>query len=275
MKQTDFSWKTLKGASIHAVEWRPEASAKAVVALVHGVGEHSQRYEHMAEAFSKEGVAMVAFDLPGHGRSEGKRGHSSYVLVMVEIDRLIEEARARFPGAKVFLYGHSLGGAICLNYLIERRPSLAGALIGSPGLSPATPVPGLKMLLARIMAKIAPSFTLANDLDAEGLSRDAAIVKKYRDDPLMHDMISARLGLDLIESGQRIIMRAAEISLPLLLLQGSADRFVDPGATERFAAASGKNVTFQRFEGAYHELHNEPDKQVLFRMELDWMALLN
>lgn len=270
MKKTEFSWKGEGGLDIAAAEWRPDAP-RGVIALVHGIGEHYGRYEHMIAWYGAKGLATVAFDLPGHGRSKGKRGHSSYAAIAAEIDRLVEEARKRFPGLPVILYGHSLGGALSLNWLLLRKPTLAGAVIGSPGLVPATPVPAAKMALARFMAKVAPSFTLPNDLELSGLARDPAVAERYKADPLVHNLISARLGLDLIERGQAIIADARTITLPLLLLQGSADRLVDPKATERFAAAAGPNVEFKRYEGWYHELHNEPEKEELFKSVLAWI----
>jgi len=271
MTTSEFSWKGEGGLEIAAVEWKPEARARAAIALVHGLGEHFRRYAGMAAWYAERGLGTVAFDLPGHGMSGGKRGHTSYATVAKEIDKLLGETRSRFPSLPIFLYGHSLGGALSLNWLLERQPDIAGAVIGSPGLVPATPVPPAKLALARFMAKVAPSFTLGNDLDASGLARDPEVQKAYLADPLMHDKISARLGLDLIERGQTIIGNARKIHLPLLLLQGTADRLVDPAATARFAAAAGPNVEFRRFEGWFHELHNEPEKEELYRFVLGWI----
>ena len=118
----------------------------------------------------------------------------------------------------------------------------------------------------------APSFALANALDIDALSRDPAVGKAYSEDPLVHNRVSARLGLDIIETGPRIVARAAEIILPLLLMQGSTDRIVDPAATARFAAAAGKNVTYRVFEGWYHELHNEPEKAEVLAAITGWLA---
>lgn len=271
MKTVDFAWKGEGGIPIVAVEWRPESAPWAVIALVHGIGEHFRRYESMAAWYAEKGIATLAFDLPGHGKSGGPRGHSSYATIAKEIDHLVGEARGRFPGLPIVAYGHSLGGALCLNWLLERQPDIGAAVIGSPGLAPATPIPPAKMALARIMARLAPSFTLANDLDDSGLSRDPKVKEAYIADPLMHNKVSARLGLDLIERGQFIIANAAKIKLPLLLLQGTADRLVDPAATASFAAAAGANVEFRRFEGWYHELHNEPEKEELYKQVLTWI----
>jgi alpha-beta hydrolase superfamily lysophospholipase len=272
VRQSEFRWKTLDGRAIHAVEWRPEGGAKGVVALVHGIGEHSGRYLHMAEAYCQAGYGMLAFDLPGHGRSEGKRGHASYALIMDQIDRLLDEARSRFPGAPVFLYGHSMGGAVSLVHILDRRPTLAGAVVTSPPLATATPVPAAKQLVARIMAKLAPSFTLPSELDVMAISRDPEVVKRYKEDPLVHDRVSARLGLDILEAGPKIQKRARELELPLLLLQGSADRIVDAGVNRAFAEAAGERITWKGYEGWFHELHNEPEKAEVFSYVQGWLA---
>jgi alpha-beta hydrolase superfamily lysophospholipase len=271
MKQTEFSWKTGEGGAIYAVEWRPEGTAKAVVALVHGLGEHLHRYDHLAEAYGKAGIGIVALDLPGHGRSEGKRGHASYALIMDQIDRLLEEARSRFPGLPVFLYGHSLGGSLVLTYLIARKPGLAGAVVTAPGLATTTPVAPAKVLVAKLMSGILPSLTLANGLDVTAISRDPKEVQRYRDDPLITDQVSARLGNDLLQAGPNVMAAAAEIGLPLLLVQGSADRIADPATNERFAR-SVPGATLKVFEGGYHELQNDPCKAEFFAFVLDWIG---
>lgn len=271
MEELEFSWKTGDGSLIHALEWEPEGASTAVVALVHGIGEHVRRYEHVARAFAEAGIGLVAFDLPGHGRSGGKRGHASFALIREQIDQLIEEGHARFPGLPLFLYGHSLGGCLGLDYVLERKPAIAGAVIASPAIAMATPVPAPKVFLAKMMSRIAPSFSLGNGLDRSGISRDPEVIRKYVEDPLVHDRVSARLGLDILLAGPRIMGRAAEIKLPLLLVQGSADRITDPAAIASFASSCGKNVEYLSYEGCYHELHNEPGKEEFMKAVIAWI----
>jgi alpha-beta hydrolase superfamily lysophospholipase len=272
MKQTEFEVKTRQGSGFYAVEWRPEGPAKAVIALIHGLGEHCQRYAHLADFFTKAGYALLSSDLPGHGKTGGPRGHGSFALIREQIDKLLEEATTRFPGLPRVIYGHSLGGLLVLDYLIERKPDLKAAIVTSPGIEPAVPVPAAKFALAKIMARLAPSFALSNGLEVAGISRDPEVVEKYKADPLVHDRISARMGLDLLEAGPRIVSRIREIELPILLLQGTGDRLVSPAATKRLASAAGKNLSYRPFEGGYHELHNEPEKEALFRLELEWLS---
>jgi len=273
LKHETFTWRGNRGLQIFAQSWAPNANPLAVVALVHGLGEHSGRYQHVAEAFTQAGYAMLGFDLPGHGQSEGKRGHTSYDEAAGEIDHLLEEVERRWPRTGRFLYDHSLGGALMLYYLLRRKPSLNGAIVTSPGIAAGAPVPGWKRLAARSLSKLVPDFTMANGLDLANLSHDPQVIERYRQDPLVHDQISARLGWDLIENGRWILDHAAELTVPLLLMQGSGDRLVSLQATRLFAErAPADKITYKEWDQLYHETHNEPEKEQVIRCTLDWIA---
>lgn len=270
MGHSEFTWLSKDGLQFYAQEWRPDGDIRAAVGLVHGLGEHSGRYAHVAQFFNQNGIGVVAMDYRGHGRAAGTRGHASYDAVAEDIDHLLEETAKRYPGLPVFLYGHSLGGALVLYYGLKRHPGIQGVICTSPGLIPAQD-PGGKILLAKIMAAVFPSFTMVNGLDVTGLSHDETVIKAYQADPLVHDKISARLGLDLVQNGQWIIAHAAEYPLPLLLLQGSADRLVNPSGAKQFAARADGKVTFKLLEGWYHELHNEVEKEIVLGEMVNWI----
>lgn len=270
MNNLEFSWQSKDGLRFFAQAWQPEGTVRAVVALVHGLGEHSGRYQHVAQYFTDRGLAVVAFDLRGHGRTAGKRGHGSYDAILEDIDQLLVETTFRYPNLPVFLYGHSLGGALVLYYVLKHRPSIKGVISTSPGLIPAKD-PGAQLLLAKIMSAIAPGFQIANGLDVTGLSRDPKVAAAYTADPLVHDKISARLGLDLIQNGQWIIAHANDLQLPLLLMQGSADRLVNPTGSQQFASAAKDNLSFKLYDGWFHELHNEPQKELVLAEMVAWI----
>ncbi len=273
MKHEEFHWQGENGLNIFAQCWQPEGESRAVVALVPGLGEHSQRYQHVAQAFSDAGYAVVGMDMPGHGKSTGKRGHFSFETALKEIDHLLEECARRFPSTPCLIYGHSLGGELVLYYLLKRKPDLKGAVVTSPGLAPGTPIPETRMFLARVMSRLAPSFTLDNNLDLNYLSHDKAVIEIYRNDPLVHGQISARLGLDLIEQGQWILAHADEINLPLLLMIGSEDQIVSVKSTRAFARqVPDRFITFKEWPGLYHETHNEPEKQQVIHLMLNWIS---
>jgi alpha-beta hydrolase superfamily lysophospholipase len=272
MTNQTFSWEGKHGANIFAQGWQPEGQARGAVALVHGLGEHSGRYQYVAELLNQAGFALYAMDLPGHGQSEGVRGHAAFDEVMDDIDRLIEATQQRSPGCPCFLYGHSMGGAITLYYTLKRRPDLTGVVVTSPGLAPGQPVAQSKLLVARLVARVLPSFALSNGLDQANLCHDEAVIDRYRTDELVHDRVSARLGLDILTRGDWIIAQASAFPLPLLLMQGSADHIVSPKATQAFAEAAPKDkLTYKVWEGMYHETHNEPDKEQVVRYMIGWL----
>jgi alpha-beta hydrolase superfamily lysophospholipase len=260
------------GQHIAVYEWKPE-QARGVVVLVHGMGEHAGRYEHVAAAFNRAGYALRSFDLPGHGKSDGTRGHiASNALSLDLVAGQIAEAQATYPGLPCFLYGHSMGGNIVLFYLLQRKPRLAGAIVTSPGLGTAEPVPAWKTLLGKAMYNMAPSLQMPNGLALAGLSRDPAVVAAYNADPLVHGKVSVRLGMDVLSNGREIIARAAEFPpVPLLLMQGSKDIVVSPQLTDQFAKGYSGDLTYKVWDGMYHELHNEPEQQAVLDTMIHWL----
>jgi len=191
LHHTEFNWRSNDGLQFYAQAWTPEEEPRAAVALVHGLGEHSGRYAHVAAAMTAAGYALVGFDLRGHGRSEGKRGHSpSWDTLMDDIARLVEETSNRFPGRPVFLYGHSLGGNLVLNYVLQRKPQLAGAIVTSPILRTAFQPPAWKIKLGETLYNLWPAFSLTNEIDPKGISHDSQVVSAYVNDALVHNRVS-------------------------------------------------------------------------------------
>jgi alpha-beta hydrolase superfamily lysophospholipase len=273
MQSQEITFKTQDGMKLVGTQWLPENTPKASVVLIHGLGEHVGRYEHVAQAFTAAGFILRGFDLRGHGRSEGTRGHfDSYDQVALDIDQFIIDTRAGQPTLPVFLYGHSLGGALVLYYGETHQGSVNGIIATSPGLAPATPLSAPRMTAARVFSFVAPRLQLKNDLDLTGLSHDPQIMEKYTADPLVHPLVSARLGLQLIQNGRFIIDHANQLAVPLLLLQGSADRLVNPSKTEEFARKVPANLlTYHTYPEGFHELHNEPGKAEIIQTMIDWM----
>ena len=261
---TSFQWKDSKNLRLEGIEWSPAVEPIGVITLVHGLGEHFGRYQHFADYFNQAGFVVQSFDLPGHGRSEGVRGHiDSYEEVAKDIDHMLDRARTTYPGKPNFLYGHSLGGALVIYYGLHRQTDLKCIFASAPGLSPADPVPPIKLILAKVMDKLAPKFTMDNALDLSGLARDPEIEKAYRIDPLVHGKISARLGKQLLTIGAAAL-QIHEYPAPLVIMQGSADRLVNPTMNIEWGKHLKGDVTLKVWEGFYHELHNEPEKESVF-----------
>ncbi len=264
-------WQPPDRCTLFIRRWQSAQQPKATIILVHGLGEHSGRYHHLAEFFNAAGYAVTAFDLRGHGNSQGVRGHAdSYEVILDDLHHFVEEASQSPPGLPLFLYGHSLGGALVLCYLLCGRQAVTAAVVTSPALAPAKPPSSFKLAAARVLSRLAPSFTLSNDLDVSGLSRDPVIVERYRQDPLVHNRISARLGMELISNGQWILTQST-VKHPVLILQAGEDRVVDSTKTDQLAQTLKGKITYKRWEGLYHELHNEPEKETVLNDILNWL----
>jgi alpha-beta hydrolase superfamily lysophospholipase len=275
VQETNFNMKSSYGLDLYCRDWHPDdQSPKAVISLIHGLGDHSGRFAHVAEHFVNRQMAVTTFDLPGHGKSEGKRGHfESYDAVMLDIQSLLQYTSEKYPGMPIFLYGHSLGGALVLYFGYTQNSPLKGLVVTSPGLSPAAPVPSIKMVLGKILSRMMPSFAMDNGLDISGISHDPLVVERYRKDPLVHPYISARLGMDLIANGEWLLAHnsASPFPYPLLLMQGDQDRLVDPQKNIAFGQHLTGNVTFKIWQGMYHELHNEPAQLEMFNFIDNWI----
>jgi acylglycerol lipase len=273
LHHTEFNWRTGDQLQLYAQAWQPEQQTRAVVALVHGLGEHSGRYAHVASALTAEGYALLAFDLRGHGRSEGQRGHSpSWETLLDDIDMLLQQSASRFPGHPVFLYGHSLGGNLVLSSILSRKPQLTGAIVTGPLLRAAFQPPAWKVKLGEGLYSLWPSFALSNELDPEGLSHDPDVVSAYVHDPLVHNRISARLGIDMLRAGEWALTHAGELSLPLLLMHGASDTLCSPWASQEFARrAPPGTCTLRLWDNLYHEIHNEPDQELVFHTMIQWL----
>ena len=272
MTVTEWSWVAKDRTKFYAVDWRP-SQPRAAVLLVHGLGEHCRRYDHVAEVFCASGLALLSYDQRGHGRTSGKRGHiPAMERAMDDIEHFLAEAEARFPGVPRFLYGHSMGGLEVLNYALTRHPQINGVVCTSPGLATGEPVSPFKLFIGNLLYSLLPDMTMPNGLDFTNLSHNPAVVASYRADPLVTPQISARLGLDLINTGRWVEEHGEDISLPLLLMQGSGDHIVSPPATRRFVARVPTNlIVYREWAGLYHELHNEPEQASVLHEMTAWI----
>jgi alpha-beta hydrolase superfamily lysophospholipase len=272
MARAEQGWMTRDGLRLHAVSWTPEAPPKGAIGLVHGIGEHIGRYEHVAARMNLAGYAMLGFDLRGHGLSAGRRGDApSYETLMDDIELLVQAARTGYARLPIFLYGHSMGGNLVINYALRRHPELAAVVVTGPGLKPTSVGSQLKYWSARVLGFAAPTLLVSNEVDPKFLSRDAEVVRKYMTDPLVHDRVSIRLGLGLVDAGRWALRRAGDFDRPLLLLQGGADRIVDIRTNVEFGQGAGGRCRFKLWPALYHELHNEPEKEDVFVEIVDWL----
>jgi alpha-beta hydrolase superfamily lysophospholipase len=270
MKHSEGTITASDGLNLYRQTWEPEANFAGTVCLIHGLGEHSGRYPHVAAALTDAGFRVDAIDLRGHGRSGGPRGHSpSFEQTLDDIGLLLSKA---IPGQPLFLYGHSLGGNLVLNYALRRPGGLTGVIATGPWLQLKEKQSGLKLTFGRLMAAIIPRLKMNNGLDANDLSHDPTVVQAYIDDPLVHSFISARQAIDTIDAAKYALEKCRQFRLPLLLIHGADDPITDPAGSEAFFATAGTgDKTLRIWPGLYHEVHNEPEKEGVLHLITSWL----
>ena len=248
------------------------AASRAVVVLVHGLGEHAGRYRALAERLHGWGFAVWAHDHHGHGESSGARGGLPSELRLVDdLALVIDDARRENPGLPLVLLGHSLGGLVAASLVARGVRPVDGLVLSSPGLDPG--LNGFQKALLAVLPRIAPRLRVGNGLDDNFLSHDRAVVQAYRDDPLTHDRIGGRLARFLAHEGALVRQAAAHWPVPTLLIYAGDDRLVVPAASRAFAEAATPSgmVEARCFESLYHEIFNELDAGPVFAALQRWL----
>jgi lysophospholipase len=255
--------------------WRPEGEPTAVLAVVHGYGEHGGRYGGLAGEMAARGYAVHVYDLRGHGRSGGRRGHlGRFTDYLDDTAVFLDAVRREQPGRPVYLLGHSLGGLIVTAY-VEDRPAdaLAGLVLSSPFLRLGMPVPPLKLGAARLLSLVAPTVNVGNTVDAAALSHDEDVVRAYGTDPLNHHVATARWVAEVVAAQSAALSAAARIRLPLLLLYGAADTIADPrAALELFEGVASRDKTAHAYKGYFHEIFNETGRGTVIADLVAWLG---
>ena len=255
--------------------WRA-ARPCASVLVVHGLGEHGLRYAAFASELAVAGLTTAAVDWPGHGRSPGRRGDASWSAMRDQIIPAALDAAAADTTGPRLLFGHSMGGALVLDYALAHPSSVASVVACAPALRTGRPH-WWKLTAGRMMRRVAPHIGIPHGLPLEALSRDAEVVALYRADPLVQGFISAQLYFDLVDAQRRILAGAASLSVPALLLAGTADGIVDwTGARDFAAAAQPGWARFVPLQGAFHEILNDGCHDDVVRLILEfWQAKLH
>jgi alpha-beta hydrolase superfamily lysophospholipase len=271
--EKSFHFSGVDGRLLFARTWAAGEPIAGQVGIVHGMGEHSGRYRDAAEFLCRGGYRVTAFDQRGHGKTEGRRGHvSNYELLLDDLESFVAQLQTDQPGSKLFLYGHSFGGNVVLNYALRRSPSLAGLVITSPLLRLSRSPPFWKRWCAQACARLAPSLRLRTGVDLEGLSRDPDVARQFREDPLTHGVISARLAIDALDAGEWILAHADELRIPLLLIHGSRDRITSPEASRELAEKLAEaSCLFKLWPGMLHEPHSDPERWEVLELIVAWM----
>lgn len=267
----ELSWKNAEGMHLHALHWAV-AQPRAVILLIHGQGEHIGRYEHLGRWFNAKDIAVVGYDQQGYGHSEGRRGHAKNLDVLLnDVGQALEETRRLYPGLPLFLYGHSMGGNIVLNFLFRRRPAVTGVIATGPWVRLAFEAPAVKIVAGKLLRHILPNLRLPNGLAVHFLSHDPDVVAAYQRDPQVHNLLSAGAGIALLEGANWLDRYAGNTPVPLLLMHGGGDKITSAAATRELAARLSGDVTHHEWADLYHEIHNEPGKEAVFAFTLAWM----
>jgi alpha-beta hydrolase superfamily lysophospholipase len=269
---TDATFATSDGLRLFERAWVAEA-ARGVVAIVHGYAEHSGRYQHVAEHLVGRGYSVYAFDLRGHGRSEGARVFvRSFNEYLDDVEAFLDRVRGRAGGKPVFLLGHSMGGAIVALAAVTRRPQVRALVFSGPALKSTRRTPGIALKLMMALGRLAPRLRLMK-LAAADVSRDPAVVAAYDADPLVY---RGRMPLGLMASavraGRAIDNRVERIDQALLAMHGSEDQLASPeGSRTLVERASSTDKTLRIYDGLYHEIFNEPEQAQVLDELVDWL----
>ena len=260
------------GLSLHGQYYQPK-EAKAVIVLVHGMGEYSRRYEQtVVPGLLKQSFAVVSYDQFGHGLSEGKKGdHPGYDCILDGLDQVLDKAQNLFQSLPTFLYGHSMGGNVVINYALRRKNNLSGVIATSPFLKLAFEPPAWKMAFGKIIEHVYPSLTMPNELDAQALSKDQKEVEAYLNDPMIHDKVSTRFSLAFMKTGEWAVMNASSLNTPMILLHGTKDRITSHLASKEFAENSKGMVDFHPIDNGFHELHHDRERQMILDIICGWI----
>jgi alpha-beta hydrolase superfamily lysophospholipase len=264
-----------RGLRLRGMHVDPKGPPRALVLIVHGMGEHAGRYEHVADALAARGYAVYGFDLRGHGRSEGLRGHvDGFQQYSADIACAQAAAQGRLPiGTPLFIYGHSMGGLAVLNYVLDVPDhGAAGLLLSNPCLKVAVQAPAWKVVLGKGLSRVLPKLRLGNEVDATLISRVPDEVAKYTNDPLVHGLISTRLYTSLLRAMDRVNGAPGRVSAPSFWMVGASDRIVAPDGARSFVAkVPAGTAELREWPGSYHEPHNDLDRDEVIAAMLDWL----
>ncbi|MWC30313.1 alpha/beta hydrolase [Paenibacillus sp. MMS18-CY102] len=261
------------GIRLQAYEWPAGKAPIGVVCLIHGMGEHQGRQMAMIRPLHEAGFAVFSYDQRGHGRSEGRRGHARYIEHLTrDAEAVIQEAARKYPEVPLFLYGHSMGGNVAVNCALRHQPKLQGLILSSPWLRLAFQPPQWKVRLSRMIGSIWPTFTQSAGLQPGELYRAGNPLAASNKDEWSHGQISAAMFNAMTDGGEWAIKHGGELSVPTLILHGTADRITSASASRQLAETMAPKLsTYVSLEGGYHELHHDPEGPETLRTVTNWL----
>ncbi len=274
MKHIEGNLKGVRDTDIYYQGWLPDGNVKAVLLIVHGVGEYCGRWMNIVNYFVPLGYGVYGLDHIGHGKSGGARelikGFEDFTGPLGQYYQMVKGWQ---PGKPIYIYGHSMGALITLFYLLDHQADFKGAIISAPPVKIPENISPLTISIGKILATVAPRTGILA-LDTSGLSHDQQVVTAYNTDPLVfHGKITASISAGMLKAMLRVNEEAASISLPIFIMQGSADRIVDTtGAKLIYDKVGSKDKTLKMYDKLYHEVHNEPERDTMFADLKSWLS---
>ena len=273
MRHRELNAAGIGGINLYAQAWLPEAAPRAVIVVSHGLGEHGGRYETLARELVQRDHAVYAVDHRGHGRSSGPRANiERFAHLVADFCAFTERCAGEHPATPVFMLGHSMGGAVAFASALHLQHRLQGLVLSAPALATGQAVPRWQEMFVRLLSLVAPD-TGALTLPPDAVSRDPSVVARYAADPLVHHKaIPARTLVELLRAMQGFPASAPGLRLPTLVLHGTADKLVPLAATQPVYRAFGtRDCVVQLYEGLYHEVFNEPERERVTADLLRWL----
>ena len=273
MRHRELNAAGIGGINLYAQAWLPEAAPRAVIVVSHGLGEHGGRYETLARELVQRDHAVYAVDHRGHGRSSGLRANiERFAHLVADFCAFTERCAGEHPATPVFMLGHSMGGAVAFASALRQQHRLQGLVLSAPALATGQAVPRWQEMFVRLLSLVAPD-TGALTLPPDAVSRDPSVVARYAADPLVHHKaIPARTLVELLRAMQGFPASAPGLRLPTLVLHGTADKLVPLAATQPVYRAFGtRDCVVQLYEGLYHEVFNEPERERVTADLLRWL----
>lgn len=273
MNHIEGTFKGVHGLDIYHQAWVPEGEVRASILIVHGLGEHCGRYTNVVNYLVPKGYALYGFDLPGHGKSGGVREYvSTYDDYTETLTANYQRVRETQPDKPIFLLGHSMGGLIATAYLVDHSEDFTGAVISAPAILIPDFVTKFTVLLGKVLSKIAPKAGVLG-LDANGVSKDPAVVEAYINDPLVfHGKTTARLSAELLDKLFWVNENMETITTPLLIVHGGEDKLANPKAAQLlYDHASSKDKTLKVYDELHHEVFNEPEREQVLGDVSAWL----
>jgi acylglycerol lipase len=272
VRQRRGTFSGVRGTPIAHREWLPDGDARGAVVIAHGINEHSGRYAHVAQRLARDGWVVAALDHRGHGLSGGRRAAvERFDDWVADLDRYVREVLVAAP-RPLFLLGHSLGGLIATVYALRHHDALDGLILSAPSVMPPRGMSPATVRAGRFLSRWAANLpVVALRLDA--VSRDAAVVKAYRDDPLVHlGKLRARTASEVLGAIGEVQRDIGLLHLPLLTLQGTVDLLVDPESARWVDEHTGAaDHTLRIYDGLYHEVLNEPERDAVLDDVAGWL----